>query len=206
MTFSDLNIFMIEDDLSFVETTKMFLGVHNQISSIDNLKSALEIIQNKRYDLFLIDKNLSDGDGTELIKPIKDLYPNSPVIIISADKNYYSINKCIELGADDYIIKSDQLICDLNIRIPISLNKYQNYNTSHQQVLKEIKIPLTKEEINKENYKEYISNCRKAYFENGLNLCQGDIKNLSTKLEMTPGTLYNYSSSMGHFIQKNKEI
>lgn len=76
----------------------------------DGVKSAIEKIKSINYDLIILDLNLSDGYGDEVLGYIKQ-NNNESVIVISAKNDSQTINHLLNLGADDYITKP----VDLNI-------------------------------------------------------------------------------------------
>ena len=57
------------------------------------------------YLCMLIDLNLPDGDGLELVKTARKHHSNSGIIIISARDALEERVKGLELGADDYLVK-----------------------------------------------------------------------------------------------------
>ncbi|MCX8095346.1 MAG: response regulator transcription factor [Caldisericia bacterium] len=71
----------------------------------ENGLSALKALEKEKFDLMIIDLMLPDIEGFELIKLIKDKYPNTPVIILTAKGS--EIDKVVgfEIGGDDYIVK-----------------------------------------------------------------------------------------------------
>ncbi|MCI5124853.1 MAG: response regulator, partial [Candidatus Electrothrix sp. AR5] len=59
--------------------------------------------------LILLDINLPDGDGTELISEIKEASPNTAIIMLSAATDLHTALECLRHGADDYLTKPVQL-------------------------------------------------------------------------------------------------
>lgn len=57
-----------------------------------------------RPDLVLLDIGLPDLDGIETLKLIRQQY-DMPVLMVTADGQMASLQKALDLGADDYIKK-----------------------------------------------------------------------------------------------------
>jgi len=100
-----MKIFLVEDDVnlnSAIETTFSNLGY--EITSYKDGKEAFDNLSHK-HDLFIVDINLPNVNGIELVKQIKKIYPNGNVFIISADLNIDTIISAYDLGVTDYIKK-----------------------------------------------------------------------------------------------------
>jgi DNA-binding NtrC family response regulator len=118
----NLRFLVVEDNDSFRETVRSVLGVYNEMDMAVDLKSARELLQKNTYDVVIIDKGLSDGNGADLIPEIKADTPNTAIVILTADDNYNEIQKCLGAGAVDYIVKSKSIIADLLIRIHMAIS------------------------------------------------------------------------------------
>lgn len=108
---------------SFRDAVKQLLGVYNDVDEAVDLASARFSLQKNNYDVVILDKGLPDGDGIDLISEIKSLSPNTVVIILTSDSDFSSVKHCIARGADDYVIKSENIVPDLLVRIPVAVSK-----------------------------------------------------------------------------------
>ena len=73
----------------------------------ENGRQALEKLQTESFDLVLLDVEMPEMDGYEVLEHLK-AHPrlrDIPVIMISAVEELESVVKCIELGAQDYLPK-----------------------------------------------------------------------------------------------------
>jgi CheY-like chemotaxis protein len=73
----------------------------------DNGRRALEILETNPVDLLLLDIVMPEMDGFEVLS-VRRLNPrlrDIPVIMISALDDLESVVRCIEMGADDYLLK-----------------------------------------------------------------------------------------------------
>ncbi|MBK9293897.1 MAG: sigma-54-dependent Fis family transcriptional regulator [Oligoflexia bacterium] len=120
---SNFKILLVEDSKAFRESISQLLGVYNDVDEADNLADARKTLSSKSYDVVILDKGLPDGDGINLISFIKDSNPNCVVIILTSDSDFSSVKHCIARGADDYVIKSENIIPDLLVRIPVAVSK-----------------------------------------------------------------------------------
>lgn len=120
---SNFKILLVEDMKSFRDAVRQLLGVYNDVDEAADLASARLSLQKNNYDVVILDKGLPDGDGIDLISEIKTLSPNTVVIILTSDSDFSSVKHCIARGADDYVIKSENIVPDLLVRIPVAVSK-----------------------------------------------------------------------------------
>lgn len=85
---------------------------------------ALNILRSVHIDLVLLDLIMPRMDGFQVLKEIKadPELQNRPVIMLSAESELDSINRCIELGAEDYLLKPFNVVL-LRSRIEHSLER-----------------------------------------------------------------------------------
>ena len=66
---------------------------------------ALERFFELRPDVALVDLQLPDMSGFELIKKIKDKSPNARIIVLSSHEGDVDIQRALEAGAQGYVVK-----------------------------------------------------------------------------------------------------
>ena len=113
-----MKIFLVEDneDLNHL-ITKTFENMNYNIMSCKDGANAFKIID-QFFDLYIIDINLPNINGLELVKKIKKSNSKAKIFIISGDDNIDTILKAYDLGCDDYIKKPfdlRELIAKINI-------------------------------------------------------------------------------------------
>jgi len=76
-------------------------------SLAENGRQALEKLQGEPFDLVLLDVEMPEMDGYQVLEHLKTnpRLRDIPVIMISAVEELESVVKCIELGAQDYLPK-----------------------------------------------------------------------------------------------------
>lgn len=99
-------ILLVEDDQVFSNLIKGFLSKKDySISVCNSLKMAVPEIENKTFDLILLDYNLPDGTGFDLIEKLNLLGSKVPVIIMTSFNDVRTAVKAIRSGVTDYITK-----------------------------------------------------------------------------------------------------
>uniref|UniRef100_UPI004056F77B response regulator transcription factor n=1 Tax=Agathobacter sp. TaxID=2021311 RepID=UPI004056F77B len=98
-------ILLVEDDRGIVENLTGFLKTEGFfVLHASGQKRALELLQEEKFDLVLLDISLADGNGFSVCSAIKAEY-GLPVIFLTASGDEYSTVTGFDLGADDYIAK-----------------------------------------------------------------------------------------------------
>ena len=87
------------------------------VDTVYDGKYAIEAIKRKNYDLLLLDLNMVEVSGEEVLKFSKDYNPSLIVIILTAQSEIRKAIECIKMGAYDYITKPyqfDELLITIN--------------------------------------------------------------------------------------------
>ena len=66
---------------------------------------ALEVMEQQPFDVILLDLRMPDLDGMEVLRTIKDRWPDSEVVIITGYPTIESAKEAVRLGAYNYIAK-----------------------------------------------------------------------------------------------------
>lgn len=98
-------ILIVEDDTSLGGGVSMALKTpETEAVWCQNIKDAKAEMSRDSFSLFVLDINLPDGSGIDLLKEIKSK-SDTPVILLSANDMELDIVNGLEMGADDYITK-----------------------------------------------------------------------------------------------------
>jgi len=94
------------------------------IEMAENGRQALEMLQSKPFDLVLLDIEMPEMNGYQVLEKVtSDLkLRDIPIIITSALEEVESVVRCIEMGAEDYLTKPVNPVL-LKARIGASLEK-----------------------------------------------------------------------------------
>jgi CheY-like chemotaxis protein len=79
----------------------------HRVSFAENGRQALEILHDQALDLILLDIEMPEMNGYEVLEQLNGNphWRDLPVIMISAVEELDSVVKCIEMGAADYLNK-----------------------------------------------------------------------------------------------------
>lgn len=115
--YFSMKVLIIEDDAQLnIAITEFFkIKDFDTVSARDGLK-AIDQIDNEHFDLYIIDINIPDINGLDLLKHIRKKDLHTPVIIITASLEIQNISTAFENGCSEYIKKPFHLK-ELDIRI-----------------------------------------------------------------------------------------
>jgi len=108
------SVLIVDDDASVRKTLSSILCLEGYlVETMDNGKQALKAVEKGRFDVALIDIQLPDIKGVDLLSKLKQKQPRMVRIIITGFPSMDNAIKAVNEGADGYILKpfdSEQLL------------------------------------------------------------------------------------------------
>ena len=100
------NILVIDDDKINITVVEQILKDDPLYRVIGALSFAegMKILEKEQVDLVLLDLLMPDIDGFDAFRKLREKWP-VPIVFITADKSIETIQKAVEIGADDYVTK-----------------------------------------------------------------------------------------------------
>jgi len=101
-----MKILLLEDDKILCASLQEFLELEGY--SVDVAHRGSEVFDltfKEIYDLYILDINVPDVDGFDVLSSLKQAGDTTPAIYITALTDIHSISKGFEIGVDDYIKK-----------------------------------------------------------------------------------------------------
>ena len=121
------SVLLVEDDLQLAKIIQKILESKGfNVTLVKDGIDAIDFIKQKSFDLYLIDINIPNVSGLELVKYIRESRYGF-IIMITASVDEYYFEKAYEYGCDDYIKKPFH-ITELEVRIRHLLNNKQSIN------------------------------------------------------------------------------
>jgi len=146
---------MVEDDIQLNATITKFLELLSfEVNSTIDGEEAISIIDKSNFDMYLIDINLPNINGLDIVKYIRKKDITTPIIMITASLEVDNFITAYDNGCSEYIKKPFHLK-ELEIRIENLLNKHQSdiltinervtYNFKYEELkIDEVTIRLRK--------------------------------------------------------------
>ena len=103
---SQSSALIVDDERDIRELLVLTLGrMGLRCDTASSLGDARALLQQNRYALCLTDMRLTDGTGIDLVKDITQLYPDTPVAMITAFGNQEAAVDALKAGAFDFVSK-----------------------------------------------------------------------------------------------------
>ncbi|MBE5958411.1 MAG: response regulator transcription factor [Lachnospiraceae bacterium] len=136
-----IEILIIEDEKAISELIRLNLTLENYCCTVaSDGNTAANILEEKNFDLIILDVMLPGIDGFELMEYIRPL--GIPVIFLTAKASLEDRMKGLTSGAEDYIVKPFEIV-ELLARIKIVLRRYNK----DEKVIKYKNITLDEENV-----------------------------------------------------------
>lgn len=148
MTTKNSKILVCDDDETFCYLLKeQLLEEGFLVETVYDGKFAIEAVKTANYDILLLDLDMKEVSGEEVLKFVSDYNPSLQIIILSGQGEMRKAIDCIKTGAYDFITKPydfEQLLITINRAL------------EHKELL--VKTELLTKEISKKGSESIIGN------------------------------------------------
>ncbi len=101
------HILIVDDNKTNLTSAKLVLNDIYKVTPVISGAQALKFLENNTADLILLDINMPEMDGFEVMEKIKanESWSAIPIIFLTADNDAETESRCLEAGALDFIAK-----------------------------------------------------------------------------------------------------
>lgn len=101
-----MRVLLVEDDATMAQSIELMLNSQGFNTYITDLgEEGLDLGKLYDYDLILLDLNLPDMSGFDVLKKLRNSKVQTPIFVLSGLKDIADKVKALGIGADDYITK-----------------------------------------------------------------------------------------------------
>ncbi len=115
------DVLIIDDDQVVLQIFAKILRKEGyNVDTAETGQEALEKLENKTYDIALIDVRLQDMNGIDLLEQIQKTVPNMKKIMLTGYPSNEDRTRALELGASEYLakpVKSQELIAAIECEL-----------------------------------------------------------------------------------------
>lgn len=100
------NVLIVDDEeVVRLSHLRSLQGTDCNARAAEDGRQALQVMEQDQFDVVLLDLRMPDLDGMDVLKTIKQRWPNSEVVIITGYPCLESAKEALRLGAFDYLTK-----------------------------------------------------------------------------------------------------
>lgn len=127
------SILHIDDNYDALNLLKLRLKKFFDVVSLDNPLLAMEYIASRHFDIIVTDYDMPAINGLDLLKTIKEKYPNLPVIFYTGQGSEEVAREAFMAGVSDYLTKSKFEIAHWQ-KLVNSIKSSVERRTVHEQI------------------------------------------------------------------------
>jgi DNA-binding NtrC family response regulator len=103
------DILVVDDDDVIRDTLSELLSADYSCQTANTAEQALAKLEAQAFDVVLTDISMPGLDGNELLNKVVELYPGTPVIIISGHSDQQQAESLLSRGAFEFLLKPFRL-------------------------------------------------------------------------------------------------
>ncbi|MBX9693366.1 MAG: response regulator transcription factor [Cyanobacteria bacterium] len=112
-----IRVLIVEDDLASSKLLSDFLtSEHYSVVATDNGSGAISLLENEQFDMAIIDWELPDISGVEIIKASRERGLQTKFLMLTGRQHALDKVEGLDSGADDYLTKPFE-IAELSARV-----------------------------------------------------------------------------------------
>ncbi len=129
------NILLVDDDQIILDSLSGFLSLEGyNVSVASSVAQAMDYIKAGSYELVITDVSMPQADGFELLRQVREISPQSLVIMVTGYGTIESAVEAIKQGAYDYLTKP---IIDDDVRLAVQRALKQQHLQAENHCLKQ---------------------------------------------------------------------
>lgn len=135
----DIKILVVDDDTNLRETMSELLEIEGyDVYQAGSAKECLDLVGHTFFSVILMDYNLVDGTGLDVIKQIRTFNNESQIIMITAHASLNAVVKALQESVYDFLIKPVDFDY-LKRSIKMALQKFY-LEQSNKELFEELKV------------------------------------------------------------------
>ena len=143
---SNINILWVDDEIDLLKPHIIFLEQKNyNVTTCQSGTEAIEIIDDKNFDIVFLDENMPGLTGLETLAEIKEKKANIPVVMITKSEEEYIMEEAIGSKIADYLIKPvnpNQILLSLKKNLDHSRLVSEKTTSNYQQEFRKIAMDM----------------------------------------------------------------
>ena len=139
-TTTPKRMLVIEDDAVVAQSVRSYFEDYDfQVTAIGDGRAGLELFKKQGADVVLVDLYVPGADGLQVLHDVREVSPETPVLVISGRGTLPDVVQALRLGAWDYLIKpvTDMSILRFAVQRALERADLIRENRQHREHLEE---------------------------------------------------------------------
>jgi DNA-binding NarL/FixJ family response regulator len=134
--FDPIRILLVDDSPYFLEAARGFLHIQERFDVIGSASEGMEAVALSEWlqpDIILLDLNLGDRSGLELIPLFKEKLPNTRIVVLTVMQDDSYRAAALQTGADAFVHKTamSKSLCPVILELVQPARNGTNSQESH---------------------------------------------------------------------------
>ena len=198
---SQIKILWVDDEIDLLKPHILFLEKKNyHVTTCNNGQDAIDLFDNKNFDIVFLDENMPGLSGLETLAEIKEKKSSIPVIMITKSEEEYIMEEAIGSKIADYLIKPvnpNQILLSLKKNLDHSRLISEKTTLDYQKEFRKIAMDMAMVR----SYEDWVELYKKLLF---WELKLENIEDQSM-VEILESQKAEANSQFGKFIERNYE-
>ncbi len=142
----NIQILWVDDEIDLLKPHIIFLEAKGyQVDTANNGGDALDMVEEKRYQMVFLDENMPGMDGLETLQKIKEKHGTLPVVMITKSEEESIMEDAIGSQISDYLIKPvnpNQILLTLKKHLDNRRLVSEKTQSNYQQEFRQIGMDL----------------------------------------------------------------
>lgn len=142
----NIQILWVDDEIDLLKPHILFLEAKGyQVDTANNGSDALDMVDEKRYQMVFLDENMPGIDGLETLQKIKEKYSTLPIVMITKSEEESIMEDAIGSQISDYLIKPvnpNQILLTLKKHLDNRRLVSEKTQSNYQQEFRQIGMDL----------------------------------------------------------------
>jgi CheY-like chemotaxis protein len=196
-----IKILWVDDEIDLLKPHVLFLEMKNyEVTTCNNGRDAIDLFQEKNFDIVFLDENMPGMSGLETLSEIKEKKSSIPVIMITKSEEEYIMEEAIGSKIADYLIKPvnpNQILLSLKKNLDLSRLVSEKTTLDYQKEFRKISMEMSM--VN--SYEEWIEFYKKLIF------WELELENIGDQnmFQILESQKVEANALFGKFIEKNYE-
>jgi len=160
----NITILWTDDEIDLLKPHILFLESKGyQVTTANNGDDAIELAKANNFDIIFLDENMPGLSGLQTLTFIKNIQPNTPVIMITKSEAEDLMNEAIGSKIADYLIKPvnpNQILLSIKKNIDTKRLVTEKTTSAYQTAFREMSMKLN----NRLSYSEWVDIYKELVF------------------------------------------